>query len=329
MTEVLAPSVTVVIPTLNGMPWLHESLDAFLNQEYPGRLEFLLIDSGSTDGTKELQKRDPRIRVHQIPADQFGHGRTRNLASTLSNSELILLTVQDASPRNDRWILAMVNALLKNQLDAICGGQAAPHRSSVNPLERYRPVNEAQEVIVVDGDAFSQWSKQEQLQNCGWDNVNSLYRRRILLKQPFADVRFGEDMLWAKSWLRSGGRIGYAYHCKVWHYHHYDATFARKREISVLYWQYKVFEVLPTSPTPPSITLLLRTLKATLRAEPLDILHSLYWMRYNWVKARCKTEAYRDVETAISNGGRAIHELYDSMGPTSPMNTKFGKPKSK
>ena len=319
------PSVTIAIPTFNGMGWLESSMPDFLEQEYDGRLEILLIDSGSTDGTEKLDEQHPEIQIHRIPAREFGHGKTRNLAITLSTTDFILLTVQDASPPNNHWVSDMVDALMTHRLDAVCGGQAAPHRPDVNPLERYRPLSEPNEVNVVDGTTFSEWSKKEQLKHCGWDNVNALYLRDALLNQPFEDVRFGEDMLWAKTWLHNGGRIGYAYHNKVWHYHHYDAAFARKREISVLYWRHRVFDILPTPPAPPGLILMLRTAKAALRAEPLRILNALYWMRYNWLKARFKTEAYREVETAITNGENNINDLYDSLGLTSPMNTKSGK----
>lgn len=316
------PSVTIAIPTFNGMGWLETSMPDFLEQEYDGRLEILLIDSGSTDGTEKLDQQHPEIRIHRIPAHEFGHGKTRNLATTLSTTDLILLTVQDASPRNSHWVMDMVEALKAHRLDAVCGGQAAPHRPDVNPLERYRPLSEPDEVNVVDGTNFSEWSKKEQLKQCGWDNVNALYNRDALLNQPFEDVRFGEDMQWAKSWLEKGESIGYAYHCKVWHHHHHHGDYTRKRELNTTYWRWKTFDILPESSLKPSITFGLLTLKRLVWNHRIFNPMKIWsWWLYNWKKANQKALASQEFARAFNRGPHNIEELYESLGNKSPMAT--------
>lgn len=46
-----AALVTVVIPVMNGMPWLPEAVDSVLSQ--PGPVELIVCDGGSTDGSRE------------------------------------------------------------------------------------------------------------------------------------------------------------------------------------------------------------------------------------------------------------------------------------
>ena len=43
--------VTVVMPLMNGMPWLPEAVDTVLSQ--PGPVELIVCDGGSTDGSRE------------------------------------------------------------------------------------------------------------------------------------------------------------------------------------------------------------------------------------------------------------------------------------
>jgi glycosyltransferase involved in cell wall biosynthesis len=55
MTRVLRepPTVGIVTPTLNAARWLPEAIDSVLSQDYP-HVDYLVMDGGSTDGTREL-----------------------------------------------------------------------------------------------------------------------------------------------------------------------------------------------------------------------------------------------------------------------------------
>ena len=109
---------------------------------------------------------------------------------------------------HSHWISNLVSALLESQADAICGGQAVPHHADKNPLAWYRPLQVTKKVRLVTPGAFHTANPELQTQLCAWDNVNALYRREALRKNPFQDVRFAEDLAWAKSQLETGGSIG-------------------------------------------------------------------------------------------------------------------------
>lgn len=63
--------VSVLVPILNEASVLAETAARMLAQEFDGTLEFLLIDGGSTDGTRSilrtLERKDPRVRVLENP----------------------------------------------------------------------------------------------------------------------------------------------------------------------------------------------------------------------------------------------------------------------
>lgn len=69
MTEAdtTSPLVTAVIPVYNGERFLREAIDSVLSQDYP-KLELLVIDDGSTDGSADvIQSYGDRIRYQYQP----------------------------------------------------------------------------------------------------------------------------------------------------------------------------------------------------------------------------------------------------------------------
>lgn len=72
------PRVTVLMPVYNGGPYLAAAIDSILNQTYRD-FEFLIIDDGSTDASRDVVAGypDPRIRLVQ-------NGRNLGLIATLN-----------------------------------------------------------------------------------------------------------------------------------------------------------------------------------------------------------------------------------------------------
>jgi len=61
------PTVTVAIPVLNEQAHLRTCLDALTAQTYPGIVEVLVSDGGSTDATREVAAAHPGVRVLDNP----------------------------------------------------------------------------------------------------------------------------------------------------------------------------------------------------------------------------------------------------------------------
>lgn len=92
------PLVSVIMFVLNGMPHVQRALKSVLEQDY-GRLELVIQDGGSTDGTAEYIRDlgDPRIKLvsqrDDGPADAFAKAMARCrgdiLATCLYDEELM------------------------------------------------------------------------------------------------------------------------------------------------------------------------------------------------------------------------------------------------
>jgi succinoglycan biosynthesis protein ExoA len=64
-----APTVSIVLPTLNERAYIRDCLDSLLAQDHPEIVEILVIDGGSTDGTRDIVEcvADERVRLVDNP----------------------------------------------------------------------------------------------------------------------------------------------------------------------------------------------------------------------------------------------------------------------
>src|SRR5712692_418283 len=56
------PLVSIVTPCLNAAPFIRQTVESVLSQDYP-RIEYVVVDGGSTDGTIDILRGfDSRLR---------------------------------------------------------------------------------------------------------------------------------------------------------------------------------------------------------------------------------------------------------------------------
>ena len=107
--EGLRPDVSVVIPTLNSLPYLLEQLRSLQKQDFEGRVEIIVSDNGSTDGTQNAVRRlietDGWI-VLVDASDAPGANHARNVGIGAAGADLILLCDSDDVVSN-KWVAAM------------------------------------------------------------------------------------------------------------------------------------------------------------------------------------------------------------------------------
>jgi hypothetical protein len=96
LAQMKAPLVSVVLVVCNVDRFLAESIESILAQTFRD-FEFIVVDYGSTDATKEIVTRyaheDSRVRMHEIP--HCGLGEARNAACLLAQGRYIALMDAD------------------------------------------------------------------------------------------------------------------------------------------------------------------------------------------------------------------------------------------
>jgi len=225
--------VSIVIPTRNGMPRFARVLDAIAAQRCDVPFDVFCIDTESTDGTwQEIERRGlPR---EQITRPEFDHGATRNRAIEQTNGDLIVSTVQDATPADDAWLQRLVDAVLLSEDTAGAYSRQLPY-DDVNPFLRMRlehwAAGRSQRVVqqLPDGKTLADLEPMERLLTCAFDDVSSIMRRAVWQRFPHPTRRFGEDVAWGKSVIEAGLSIVFEPRSNVIHSHDDGALAEFKR----------------------------------------------------------------------------------------------------
>lgn len=208
--------ISVVIPVLNGAELLDEVLAAVTAQVIDEPFEVLVIDSGSTDGSQDIVRSHPGVRLLEIPQEEFGHGRTRNLGVQETSGELIAFLTQDATPAGEDWLAAYRAAF---SLESNVGAAFGPHlpRPGVNPL-----------MARLLRDHFATFADPRDpsatvLQRPGdptyLSNSNSCISRAAWEAAPFRDIAYAEDQAFGVDVFKNGFIKAYVPGAAAYHSH--------------------------------------------------------------------------------------------------------------
>lgn len=115
------PNISVVIRALNERKALKELLKSLKKQDYPGKVEIIVVDNESTDGTKETAI-ECGAEVVTIGRQEFSYPRSMNLGIAAASNEIVFLTVAHALPYKRDWLSTGVRELQNKSVAGIYGG---------------------------------------------------------------------------------------------------------------------------------------------------------------------------------------------------------------
>jgi glucosyl-dolichyl phosphate glucuronosyltransferase len=118
-------SFSVVIATRNREALLGQTLDALSEQRWPGdRVEILVADNGSTDGTRDVVRRaarrpaSPRVRYRYVVTPGKSHAVNAILDDV--RGSLVAMTDDDVCPEPD-WLARLAAAFDETGADFVAG----------------------------------------------------------------------------------------------------------------------------------------------------------------------------------------------------------------
>ena len=158
MTLTANPSLSVVMPVRNALPFLEESIKSILRQTLSD-FEFVILDDASTDGSRELLRQwalhDRRIQLHESKT-QLGLAGSSNAVIAKARAPIVARMDADDIAHPDR-LLRQMN-IMKGQPDVavigtLCNGIDASGRV-VRPRDRWRLLRQSNYVPFPHGSAM-------------------------------------------------------------------------------------------------------------------------------------------------------------------------------
>ncbi len=207
--------VSLIIPTYNAIHYLPKLFEILEQQTIP--FELVVIDSSSTDGTREFLKSraDTFITIKQ---SEFDHGGTRTIAAKAASGDILLFLTQDALPKDKYSFERLLKAFDDEAVVAAYGRQLAYHDASLfakhlrafnYPEKSYvRSISDSKECglkTAFFSDSFSAYRKSA-IERVGW------FKKGVIV---------GEDMHLVARLLLAGGKVAYVADAMVYHSHNY------------------------------------------------------------------------------------------------------------
>ncbi len=213
----ITPKIGLIIPTKNAGESWSACLGAIAEQTLQPDYK-LVIDSSSTDDTRQLA-RTAGFEVKKIPANEFDHGGTRQLAATmLHKADILIYLTQDAVLTNQNSINKLVECLSKPNVASAYGRQRPNHNASAIAVH-HREFNYPDVSSEVHSDRIQYLG----IKSFFCSNSFAAYKRSALMEVGGFTERLimGEDMIAVKALILSGYTHVYCAQSLVWHSHNF------------------------------------------------------------------------------------------------------------
>lgn len=118
-------TVSVVIPAYNAGSTMKTLLNRLFSQRGVRKVEVVVVDSGSTDGTPELCRKHG-AKVVEISQSEFSHSYSRNLGAKTACGDILLFMTQDAMPVNENWMSSLIGPIVSGEAAAVSCRELCP-----------------------------------------------------------------------------------------------------------------------------------------------------------------------------------------------------------
>ncbi len=189
--DAMPPRVSIVIPVLNEGERIEKCLDSLLSLNYPKeRLEIIIIDDGSTDGSTEVIMRYSKEHgMAYLRTERLGPSRARNLGVGNAGGEFIAFTDADCIVDGE-WI----NELLKGFLDENTAGVGGSQKSPDDETDFGKDVQHIFELLGFAGEYIKTGKEIRETEHNPTCNV--MYKKKVFdeVEGFVSDIWPGEDV---------------------------------------------------------------------------------------------------------------------------------------
>jgi rhamnosyltransferase len=193
------------------------TIKGVLRQDYPGPIELIHIDSGSTDDTVDIIRSFKHGKLIQIRPDEYVPGVVLNRGMRETASAWVVFLNSDCEPVDSRWLSELLASAQSGSVTGAAFGRQTPRPNcqAVYAHDYERCFGPARETA-------------------RWDHffsmANSAVNRQAWEHHPFReDLQYSEDDEWSRRLVARGWQIAYAEKAAVLHSHNYTLAQACRR----------------------------------------------------------------------------------------------------
>ncbi len=178
--------ISVVVPFRNVEEYIGECVKALLSQTYPrDSSEIIMVENNSTDGSAEIVRRHPRVRL--LRESKPGAYAARNRGVAESRGAIVAFTDSDCAPEPD-WLEGIADAMRLPGVRLVQGRQRFAFESvGLSVLSDY----EAQRA------AYTFSEKKEEIYY-GYTNNMAVRRSAFDRAGPFLELERGADSVFVR-----------------------------------------------------------------------------------------------------------------------------------
>ena len=217
--------VTVIVPTYNAGNGFYEFCK-MLKKQTANIKQIIVIDSSSTDDTAAIA-REEGFTVKRIDNRDFGHGKTRQIALEMAETDIVCYLTQDAVLAEESSVEKLIRYLTaEDSLGAVYGRQLPYEDAGVlGSFSRFYNYPDHSFITTFED------RKRNGIKTAFFSNVFSAYKKKLVLQVGGFPLHsnFGEDSYVAAKMLMAGYKTGYCAEAKVYHSHNYSLRQEWKR----------------------------------------------------------------------------------------------------
>jgi rhamnosyltransferase len=217
MNGEMPKAVSVIMRSFNEAWAIGESMRQLFAQEFDGEIELIVIDSGSSDGSIEIIRSEPRARLIQIPLGTYVPGPVLNMGAREAKHDWLVYLNADATPVGRDWLKNLLIAFLQDP-------------QSGAAFSRQIPRPDCQAVFAHDYDRCFGPERESAHWEHFFSMVSCVTNKGILAKVPIReDLQYAEDDEWTRRMVAAGYHVLYAIDSVAMHSHNYTLKQTYKR----------------------------------------------------------------------------------------------------
>ena len=176
-----------------------------IQQQHLQKNQVIVVDSGSTDDTREIASRYP-VEIVQVDPQDFSFGRSLNVGIAHATSPLIVIASAHVYPVYPDWLEKLLEPFADERTALTYGKQRG-----------------AESTHFSENQIFHHWFPDRSITNQSFpfcNNANAAIRRELWQQHAYDETLPGlEDLEWGKWAMAQGYGISYCAEAEVIHVH--------------------------------------------------------------------------------------------------------------